>query len=108
MLFGKLTPTIDGQTLADPKADYRTAQKIGSFRVSEAALYQPNGTYLLRSSIAGAESGMGKTHVTGCCAGGVPVPRVLITTIDGKKLQLLCDSKAISQRLADALNGNEA
>lgn len=102
MLFGKPEPMVPGQILADPKEDYRSAQKIGPFRVSQQALYLPNGTYLLRSAILEITNDWGCAHVTGCCAGGIPVPRVVITTAE-KKIPFLCDKEAIAKRLVEAL-----
>lgn len=103
MLLGKPIPMIQGQTLADYKDDYRTAEKIGHFRVSPKAVYTPDGHFILRSSIVEAVSGWGSAHVTGCCAGGIPTPRILFVTPD-QKIPVLCDKEATSLKLAEVLN----
>lgn len=104
MFFGDYEPMLEGQTIADPKNDYRSAQKYGFFRISDQAFYQPNRCYLPRSVIRSAEVSMGSAHVTGCCAGGVYVPRLVIHT-DTKKFPILCDNAKLAESIADALNG---
>lgn len=103
MLFETHSPMIPGQTIDNPKADYRTAEKFGFFRISDTAFYQPNGSYLPRHLIENAVIGWGSAHVTGCCAGGIPVPRLVITAGE-KKFQFLCDSEKIAAKMANKLN----
>lgn len=103
MLLFTPQPIIPGQSLPDVKADYRSAKKIGYFRVSDLAVYPPDGTFLLRSSILDIVRNWGSAHVTGCCAGGVPVPRLVITT-ESKKIPLLCGNEATADALAAELN----
>lgn len=102
MLFQKkfvsLTPSV---VLEDPSADYKTAKRLGQYRLSSLALYQPSGNYLPIAAITHAEIGTGATHVTGCCAGGVPVPRVLVNTAD-RKFQFLCDTPKMAQTMLEA------
>lgn len=104
LLFDNYTPMLEGHTLADPKSDYRTAEKFGFFRISGQAFYAPDKRYILRSDILSAEASWGAAHVTGCCAGGVPTPRLVIVTPE-KKFPFLCDKEAMTQKMADMLNG---
>lgn len=106
MLFFKPYSLLDGQTLADAKQDYASAEKVGPFRLSAKAFYQQDGGYVLREAIQNAVSGWGATHVTGCCAGGIPVPRVVITTAQ-KKIPVFCEHESTAQKLAALLNGEE-
>lgn len=103
MFFSKFEPLIEGQTLPDPKADYSTAEKVGPYRISQLAFYLPDKRYLLRSSILEAEKGTGYAHVTGCCAGGIPVPRIVIST-EKQKFPFLCDHEKDAIRLTQELN----
>lgn len=103
MLFDRYTPMIEGRTVADAKTDRRSAVKYGACRLSQEALYLPDGSYLLRSDITDAESRMGAAHVAGCCAGGVPVPRVIVTDVNGRKHQMLLDTQSTAERLVKAL-----
>lgn len=106
LLFSRLFPMIKGHTLPDARADYAQAQKIGFYRLSDHALYCPDGGYLLRRDITQAIRGTGSAHVTGCCAGGVPVPRVVAVTAE-KKFPLLFDTEKAAIRLEEALNGEK-
>ena len=102
MLLFKNKPMLPGRTLDHVKEDYQSADKIGPCRVSGAAFYGPDGSYLLLQDITDAVSGMGSAHVTGCCAGSVPVPRVVITA-GGKKFPILCSNAESAARLAQKL-----
>lgn len=102
MLFFRPYPMIKGHTLSDTKADLASAEKIGPYRVGRQALYGPDGGYLLLADITEAIRGTGSAHVTGCCAGGVPVPRVVAVTAE-KKFPLLFDNDKNADRLAEVL-----
>lgn len=102
MFLGRLEALLPDRTLADPKAVRASAEKIGPFRIAEEAVFMPNGTYLLRSDIQEVSWSMAAAHVTGCCAGGVPVPRVVFVTAS-KKFPILCDSKAVAEQITAAL-----
>jgi len=105
MLFDRYLPAVEGRTLPDPKADHRTAVKYGPLRITDVAVYLPDKRYILLEDITGARADLGCAHVTGCCAGGVPVPRVVIAA-DKAKFPVLCDKEettaAIVKRLTRA------
>lgn len=63
-------------TLDDPKADYKTAEKIEQYRVSNQAIYIaafPGSKYLPFSAISHAWVKNASISLTGCCGKELPV-----------------------------------
>jgi hypothetical protein len=98
MLFGSWKSLVPEQTLPDPKADYKLARRAGQYKVSAKAIYQPDGTYLPFAAITDLRRDKSSVHVTGCCAGGVFVERIVATTAGGK-FPFLFDSVKSAQRV---------
>lgn len=84
MLFGTWKSMVPGVELPDVKEDYRTARRAGQYKASERALYRADNTYLPYSAITEIRRDKSSVHVTGCCAGGVFVERIVVTTAAGK------------------------
>lgn len=85
MLFGSWKSMIPGLELGDPKGDVKKALRAGQYKVSDQALYQPDGTYLPFAAVTEVVRDKGSVHVTGCCIGVVPVERVVVATAAGRK-----------------------
>lgn len=91
MLFTKLHSAVNTE-LENANEDYKTAKRIGQYKFSSAAIYMADGTYIPLKAVTDVVSDKSSVHVTGCCAGCVPVERLILTASD-KKIQLLFDSK---------------
>ncbi|MBQ0000724.1 MAG: hypothetical protein KBT01_04195, partial [Clostridiales bacterium] len=84
-MFGRKWRSLEeGTGIADPQQDYRTAKRIGQFKLSENAIYKPDGTYLPLNIIKEITHDRTAVHVSGCCAGGVMVERLIFHTAAGK------------------------
>jgi len=92
-MFGKkLNSLVPGVRLEDPKADYKSARFSGQYRLSDRAIYRPDGSYLPFSAVKDTLHDQTTVHVSGCCAGGVPVERIVFIT-ENAKIPLIFDSK---------------
>lgn len=90
---------VPGAELPDPGADYRQASRAGQYKVSALTLYQGGGSYLPFSAVTEVLRDKGSVHVTGCCAGGVLVERVVVATPAGKRA-FLFDTVRTADRVA--------
>ena len=79
MFARKLQSLTEEHGLTDPAADYRSAKKVGKYKVSAKAIYRPDGKYLPGAAVSGVVQDKGTVHVTGCCIGCVPVDRLVMT-----------------------------
>lgn len=71
-MFGKTYQSMTaGAELADPKAENKTATRVGQYKVSDRAIFKPDGSYLLFSEVTDFVCDKTSVHVSGCCAGGV-------------------------------------
>ena len=92
-MFGsKLESLVANVIVEDAVADKKTAKRIGQYKFSNKAIYKADGTYLPLASVTGYTCDKSSVHVTGCCAGGVPVERIIFDTTDGRH-QFLFDTK---------------
>lgn len=67
-------------SITDPKADRKGSTRVGKYHLGKEALffpYFPYDKYIPYTAIKSLETREGSVHVTGCCAGGVPV-KVLV------------------------------
>lgn len=83
---------IEGKEVDDPKADHKTAKRTGRYKFSEQAVYLTDERYIPYETITEVTRDKASVHVSGCCAGGVMVDRLLLTLTNGKKEPLLFDS----------------
>lgn len=90
---------VPGVELPDPRADYRQSARAGQYKVSALALYQEDGNYLPFAGVTEVQRDKGSVHVTGCCIGGVPVERVVVTIPAGKRA-FFFDSVKTADRVA--------
>lgn len=98
-MFGTWKSLVPGVELPDVKEDYRTAARVGQYKASGRALYRPDNTYLPFSAVTEVRRDKGSVHVTGCCAGGVFVERLVVTTGAGRTA-FLFDSVKTADRAA--------
>lgn len=79
MALLEMKPLCPAYPLADVRADYRTARRVGQYRVSSRALYYlafPSNRYLSFEAVRGAFSKKTSMPLTGCC--GKELPMVLL------------------------------
>lgn len=79
MALLEMKPLCPAYPLPDPRADYRTARRVGQYRVSNRALYYlafPANRYLSFEAVRGAFSQKTSMPLTGCC--GKELPMVLL------------------------------
>lgn len=92
-MFGKkffsLVPAV---TLENPKGDYRSARWSGQYKVSARAIYRPDGGYIPFVAVTGCTHDQTGVHVSGCCAGSVPVERIVFLTAE-QRIPLIFDTK---------------
>lgn len=92
MFWMKLQSLVPGQEISDAREDYKSAKRVGQYKVSTKAIYQPDGGYVPFAAVKDYVLDKSSVHVTGCCAGGVPVERMILVTDEGK-LPFIFDSK---------------
>lgn len=78
--------------IEDPAADNKSAVHVGQYKVSDNAIYMPDGRYLPFAAVTDAVCDKTSVHVSGCCAGCVPVDRIVFATENGK-FPFIFDSK---------------
>jgi len=84
-MFGKKLESLETEyILEDVALDIKTAKRIGQYKISSNAIYKPDGTYLPVAAITGVTADKTSVHVSGCCAGGVPVERLIFDTAQGR------------------------
>lgn len=92
-MFGKKFQSLAaGFALEDPKGDYKTSRRSGQYRVSSQAIYQPGGSYIPFAAVKACIHDQTSVHVSGCCAGGVPVERIVFIT-ENEKIPMIFDTK---------------
>lgn len=100
-MFGKkYVSLVDSITLENPAADYKLSKRVGQYHVSEKALYKPDGAYLPFAAVKEYVQDRTSVHVSGCCAGGVMVDRLLFVTDQGKFPFLFDHQKEVEKVLA--------
>lgn len=104
MFKKKLIPMEDGTTLENVEADYKTAKRVGQFKVSANAIYKPDGTYLPFAAVTETTHDKTSVHVSGCCAGGVPVDRIILDTEKGR-FPFIFDTAKDVQKILDVIEG---
>lgn len=92
-MFGKkFLSLVKGFSLEDPGADYKLSKRSGQYRLSSRAIYQPGGSYVPFAAVRECIHDQTHVHVSGCCAGGVPVERIVFIT-DNEKIPMIFDTK---------------
>lgn len=85
MLFNQpmksLIPEIE---ISDAKEDRKTAKRVGQYKISFKAIYKADNTYLPLEAIRKVTHDRTSVHVSGCCAGGVWVERLIFDTASGR------------------------
>lgn len=106
-MFGKkLNSLVQGVTLEHPEADYKKAKIVGQYRLSDAAIYKADGGYVPFSAVKECIQDQTSVHVTGCCAGGVPVERIIFVT-ENEKVPLIFDTKKQVEKVLQVVNSEE-
>lgn len=103
-MFGKkFLSVIEGFELDNPAEDCKSAIRIGQYKVSNLAIYKPDGSYLPFEKVTDTVCDKTSVHVSGCCAGGVPVERIIFVTDAGKYPFIFDTAKDVS-RVLEKLN----
>lgn len=91
MIFLKLKSLTDID-IPDVKADYKSAKRVGQYKISQNAIYKPDGEYVPICSVTERRIDKSSVHVSGCCAGGVLVER-LVLSVGEDRYQFVFDTK---------------
>lgn len=91
-VWKKYTSLAAGMVLDDPKADYKESRFLGQYRISSKAIYKNDGSYLPFAAVRECVHDQATVHVSGCCAGGVPVERIVFIT-ETERISMIFDSK---------------
>lgn len=84
-MFGRKYVSLDAKSsLENVASDIKNSKRVGQYKISENGIYKPDGTYLCVSAITEITHDKTSVHVSGCCAGGVPVERLIFDTEDGR------------------------
>lgn len=97
MFLMKLQSLVPKQEISDAKEDYKSAKRVGQYKVSTKAIYQPDGGYVPFAAVKDYVLDKSSVHVTGCCAGGVPVERIILITDEGKFPFIFDSQKAVDK-----------
>ena len=100
MFFMKLQSLVPQNVICDAKGDYKSAKRIGQYKVSANAIYRPDGCYVPFEAVKDYVQDKSSVHVTGCCAGGVFVDRIILITDEGK-FPFIFDSKKEADKVAE-------
>lgn len=107
-MFGKKFNSLAaGFALEDPNADYKTSRWSGQYRVSSQAIYQPGGSYIPFAAVTECVHDQTSVHVSGCCAGGVPVERIVFIT-ENEKIPMIFDNKKQVQTVLALVKAGKA
>lgn len=98
MFEKKFTCVEEAFAIENINDDYKHAKRVGQYKVSERAIYRPDNTYLPVSAVVKLSHDKTSVHVSGCCAGGVPVERLVFTT-DNNIYQYIFDTTKDIQKL---------
>ena len=103
-MFGKKYESlVAGVTIEDYNDDLKNGKRLGQYRLGAKAIYKPDYTYVPLEAVTGSVQDKTAVHVSGCCAGGVPVDRVVLETNDGK-FQFIFDKKKDAEILVAAVS----
>ena len=69
------------------------------YKISANAIYKPDKTYLPVKAVVSVVHDRTAVHVSGCCAGGVPVERLVFSTDGGKYPFIFDNNKDINKVL---------
>lgn len=97
MFLIKLQSLVPKHEISDAKEDYKSAKRVGQYKVSAKAIYQPDGGYVPYKAVKDYVLDKSSVHVTGCCAGGVPVERIVLITDEGKFPFIFDSQKAVDK-----------
>lgn len=102
-MFKKVyTSLVPDVSLENPNEDYKSAKRCGQYKLSDKALYKPDGGYIPFSAIKEFIHDQNSVHVAGCCAGGVPVERIIFVA-DNIRIPLIFDTR---KQVEEIINKN--
>lgn len=100
-MFGrKFKSMLDGIQLDNATEDYKITKRIGQYHVSQNAIYKADGYYLPFCAVTDKIVDKTTVHVSGCCAGGVFVDRIIFVT-EEKKFPFIFDDEKSVQRVLE-------
>lgn len=106
MAFQSICPTV---SLEEPKADYKTAEKLEQFRVSRQAIYMaafPGTKYLPFQAVERAWSRNTSLPVKCTCGKSLPMVAVRIKYQGGGYQNFILEKQASADRLLSILREN--
>jgi len=102
-MFGKkYTSLVDNYVIDNPAEDAKLGDRIGKYKLSNQAIYNPDGSYLPFAAVTEAMRDRGTVHVTGCCGNSAYVERV-IARVDGKPFVFLFDTVEEAKRVLERI-----
>lgn len=97
-------------TIDNPKEDRKGAVRVGKYHLGKQALFLPRfpyDEYIPYAAIKSIEARDGSVHVTGCCAGGVPVKVLVVEFYEDvdklKKERLIFDWASEIEKMYELL-----
>ena len=102
-MFKKNLKSLVEAAIDDIHGDYKEAKRVGQFKVSSKAIYKPDGTYLPFSAVTDYVHDQTSVHVSGCCAGGVWVERIIFD-VDDNRFPFIFDTVKDVQKVLDLAN----
>lgn len=97
MFKKNLTSLVEGVEITDATEDIKQGKTVGKYKVTPNGIYRPDNKYLPKSAITEVIQDKGSVHVTGCCAGGVPVDRLVIKTVADPFIFIFDSTKQVSK-----------
>ena len=96
-----------GTELENPKAEYKNASHVGRYKLSDKVWFMPDNSYVCISDVTSFVQDKGSVHVTGCCAGGVMVDRIILSAGSMKFVFLFDTKKEVEKALGllEKING---
>jgi len=94
---------IKDRIVADPKEDYKNAERYDQYRVSDTAVYFPREKYMLLSDIRRVWVQPTVLNVIGCCGKGLPISAVCLDYDTKDIVKLTVEKKTDAEAFVDAI-----
>ena len=92
MLGKKFASLVSGADLENAEGEYKQSKRLGQYRICDKAIFKADGTYVPFATVKECIQDQTSVHVSGCCAGGVPVERIVFVT-ENESIPLIFDNK---------------
>ena len=92
-----------GRIIEDPKAEYKTAEKIEQYRISENAVFLPRNEYIPLDAVEKLQLRNTMLTTKGCCGLSIPVWNVVLFYGAVRPKGLMCEKEANARHLIEAI-----